>query len=320
MTTDTGTSAEPLFQFGVIADVQYADAEQALSGWGRPRYYRQSIAKLAQAIDAFNTQQLPFILNLGDAVDKRCGKSAQQMLERVLAELNRFRGTVYSTIGNHELYNMLRPVPIRMLRIHEHSKSDWDAYYHFSPHPGYRFIALDSFDIGLFGYPSDHASKSPAHARQVMLAGRKRYNEPHFCEINGAIGPEQLQWLSETLRSARIAHELCIIFTHVPLCPDAAYGIQDAVTWNYRDVQQLMHQAGNVVCCLYGHEHMGGYSVDAGGVHHVALEAVLEAGPGQQSYAVVSVYDEAVEINGVGNVRSVMVPTGRAKQALLTAE
>jgi len=58
------------------------------------------------------------------------------MMERVLAVMEEFKGKIYHTFGNHELYNMPRDYLIDRLRIREHVHDQDIAYYSFSPYPG----------------------------------------------------------------------------------------------------------------------------------------------------------------------------------------
>ena len=61
----TATSTTPLFSFGIVADPQYADIP------ARPemnRFYAESTKKLAAAIDAFNQENLAFVVTLGDLI------------------------------------------------------------------------------------------------------------------------------------------------------------------------------------------------------------------------------------------------------------
>src|SRR4051812_1636540 len=57
---------KPVLNLGLVADPQYAD----LDPWGT-RCYRQSIGKLAAAINHFNGQELDFCVNVGDAIDQK---------------------------------------------------------------------------------------------------------------------------------------------------------------------------------------------------------------------------------------------------------
>mgnify|MGYP001795645193 CR=1 FL=1 len=61
---------QPLFSFGVISDVQYADIPDGRSFLGTPRYYRHSIHVLQRAVQKWNNlKNLNFTINFGDIVD-----------------------------------------------------------------------------------------------------------------------------------------------------------------------------------------------------------------------------------------------------------
>lgn len=71
----------PLLQFGVIADVQYADCDDAFNfSRTQTRAYRGALTCLANAVDGWNAlaQPVAFVANLGDIIDQRnetAGKS-----------------------------------------------------------------------------------------------------------------------------------------------------------------------------------------------------------------------------------------------------
>lgn len=45
-------AAAPLFRFGLLSDVQYADKEDGQSFHGTPRYYRYALQQLDRAVSA----------------------------------------------------------------------------------------------------------------------------------------------------------------------------------------------------------------------------------------------------------------------------
>lgn len=63
----------PLLRFGVIADVQYADADDAIMSYdtSKRRYYRSSLDQLRLALKHWDQEQPrpSFILQLGDLID-----------------------------------------------------------------------------------------------------------------------------------------------------------------------------------------------------------------------------------------------------------
>jgi manganese-dependent ADP-ribose/CDP-alcohol diphosphatase len=60
----------------------------------------------------------------------------------------------------------------------------------------------------------------------------------------------------------------------------------------------------NVVAVFSGHDHSGGYGVDEVGIHHVTLEAPLEAPEDVLSFATVEVYNNYLLVKGRGSVTS----------------
>ena len=56
---------KPLLSFGLLTDVQYADADPQ-----GERHYRESPAKLREAVGWLARENLPFTLHLGDLIDR----------------------------------------------------------------------------------------------------------------------------------------------------------------------------------------------------------------------------------------------------------
>ena len=88
------SAKEPLFSFGVIADVQYADIPDGRSFLGVPRYYRHSIAVLRRAVQRWNGEKsVRFCINFGDIVDGFCPKDRSlAAVQAVVCEFDNFRG------------------------------------------------------------------------------------------------------------------------------------------------------------------------------------------------------------------------------------
>jgi len=47
------------------------------------------------------------------------------------------------------------------------------SYYAYSPHPGWRFVVCDGYDISLLGWPSGH----PLHERAASILNEKNPNK-----------------------------------------------------------------------------------------------------------------------------------------------
>lgn len=49
------------------------------------------------------------------------------------------------------------------------------SYYAFSPHPDWRFLALDAYDLSMLGWPPGH----PNHEAARAILDEKNPNEVH---------------------------------------------------------------------------------------------------------------------------------------------
>ncbi|KAF8753118.1 hypothetical protein HU200_011772 [Digitaria exilis] len=278
-------AAEPLFSFGVIADVQYADIPDGRSFLGVPRYYRHSLAVLRRAVQSWNASpNVRFCLNFGDIVDGLCPKHLSlHTIRAVTREFDAFRnGPAYHMLGIHCLYNLPRGDLVAELRM---PSPPGRAYYDFSPCPRWRFVVLDAYDF---------SANSPAG-----LAGEDR----RFVAFNGGVGDAQLRWLGAVLRGAARRGERVVVCSHLPVCPAAAS--PTGLMWNYGEVMDVVRRhEGCVVAWLAGHDHRGGYAVDEWGVHHRTLEAALECPPGTDAFGRVEVYTDRLRLVGSGRMPS----------------
>lgn len=300
---------QPLFSFGVITDVQYADIPDGHSFLGVRRYYRNSLLVLQRAVKKWNNHQnISFSLNLGDIVDGKCPKDQSlNLVSKVIQEFKNFNGPVYHLIGNHCLYNLPRTKLLPLLSIpsvHPH------AYYEFSPIPEYRFVILDGYDISAIGWPHDH----PHTIQALNFLNEKNPNEnkdspnglvnleKRFVKFNGGVGKEQLKWLEKTLQDATKSNQKVIVCCHIPLDPGSTS--KDSLLWNYDEVMDVIHEYDCVKVCLCGHDHKGGYSVDSHGVHHRVLEAALECPLGVDAFGYIDVFEDRLSLIGADGMAS----------------
>jgi len=307
------STKEPLFSFGVIADVQYADIPDGRSFLGVPRYYRHSISVLQRAVNRWNEQgSIKFSINFGDIIDGYCPKDKSLWaVQKVLDEFNKFDGPTYHMIGNHCLYNLPRSKLVSLLKI---STDSDHAYYDFSPCPGFRIVVLDAYDFSCLGWPNDH----PVTAAAMKLLDEKNPNndknspdglvgvDRRFVKFNGAVGKEQLSWLNGVLQDASTHHQNVIICSHLPMDPGASSPA--ALMWNYDEVMAIVHRYNCVKACFAGHDHKGGHSVDSHGVHHRTLEAALECPPGTSAFGHVEVYPDRLLLVGVDRMADTEIP------------
>lgn len=174
----------PLFAFGVIADIQYADAEDGYNFGGyQRRYYRQSLHLLWDAVEAWAAEKPPlaFVLQLGDIIDGLNARSGESegALAQVLAALGQLQVPVHHTWGNHEFYNFSRA---RLVHTGLNSRpagavagppaEDCHAY-HFSPTTRFRVVVLDAYDLSTVGREPD----SPRYWESLQLLREKNPND-----------------------------------------------------------------------------------------------------------------------------------------------
>ncbi|KAH7446122.1 hypothetical protein KP509_01G040100 [Ceratopteris richardii] len=303
----------PMFSFGVITDIQYADINDGCSFHGVPRFYRHSLEALQRAIHSWNKRGgLSFIIHLGDIVDGLCPK--EKSYEAVTKVLDLFKDLedlhVHHVLGNHCFYNLSRHELNHMLQI---PGKDGTSYYTFTPVSGFRIVVLDGFDISMVGWPEGH----PHHTKAILLLQTRNPNEDknspeglsgleeRFVMFNGGVGEEQLSWFHQILENATIDKEKVIVCCHIPLHPDSTYPC--ALLWNYSDVLNVIHKFQCVKVCLAGHAHKGGYTRDSHGVHHRVLEAILECPPGTDAFGHIDVYEDCITLVGVDRMDSTVM-------------
>lgn len=248
-------SAAVAFQFGVVADVQYAnfpvargvkrvtcDGVKVLIR--RRRAWREAIPKLVFAVQAFNKAGVDFVVNLGDLIE---GNGLQQTAQNkadiclVLDVFRKSKSKVYHCIGNH-----CRQLPISILQRAMRLKT---PYYSFCPTSGWRNIVLNAAELS--GMVVGQTEKERSALSKIVEEEKRGVH--HF---HGAIGQTQLGWLAQQLDEARAAREYVIIFSHYPLADEAARSSH--VLANTKAVRSIIERPGSpVVLCLAGHDHLG---------------------------------------------------------------
>ena len=277
---DVGPAAQPGLSFGVTADIQYADRDTA-SG----RHFRASLKRLEECVADLNSHDLDFTIQLGDLIDRDPAS-----FDRVLPLFDRLTMPRYHVLGNHD-FPMPRGQVLEKLGLEA-------AYYSFS-YDGWRFLVLDTVDVAMGGgWPED--SQNYRQARQwVEKLRAEGMSEDETCSRCG-VGERQKQWLTDTLREARERGERAIVFGHIPIV--AAPRCEWASFHNHEEIREVLESAGCVAAYFSGHDHKGGYAHQEG-IHHVRVEGMVE-GPDETAYATVGLFDDQLEINGVGRTPS----------------
>lgn len=181
----------PLFTFGVIADIQYADIDDGYNySRTRRRYYRSSLQLLRNAQESWSESAVKpeFILQLGDIIDgfNKGRGASDRALDTVLRELSCGPVEVHHVWGNHEFYNFSRSALLRS-KLNSTPTTDGspsggqaagDIYaYHFSPFPGFTFVVLDAYDVSLLG----REESSEEYQEALSLIRQYNNNEDLNC-------------------------------------------------------------------------------------------------------------------------------------------
>jgi len=315
------SNAKERFRFGIITDVQYANIDDGASYHGIPRFYRNSLLSLTEAVDDWvaleardPSKRMSFAIHLGDVVDGKCPQEqSEQALKSVLAQFKRLACRTYHIIGNHCLYNFPRSYLNSVLEIHG---PNGGSYYSFSPSPGWRVVVLDTFDVSLLGWPQGHPHTQIATNILGLMNPNENKNMPdglegparRFVGFGGGVGAPQLAWLKRTLARAGRQGEKVLVMSHCPVMPGTAAPV--CLMWNYEEVLEVLRAAprGCVVATFSGHTHEDGYLRDDWGIHHRCLVAPLETPPGTAAHGQVVVYGDRLEIEGVGALGSALYP------------
>lgn len=125
---------KPLFSFGAVADIQYADKDNS----GK-RHYRATPAKLEACVANLNARGLAFTVELGDIVDGRVTKSETMAdFEKILTIWKKLTMPAHAVIGNHCLEALGETTLASSFGLEK-------LYYEFTfpSCSGWRFIVLD---------------------------------------------------------------------------------------------------------------------------------------------------------------------------------
>ena len=337
-------AAAPHFSLGLIADVQYCDIPDGSSFDGsETRYYRGSLALAAAAAADFEAAGCSVVVQCGDLIDGKCNPEAAAAgpplapcSENSLAMLQRALGALgggYDLLhvrGNHESYNAsiaeqraLLPLPAGASFF----ASDLFAYS-YSPHPSWRFIVLDGYDVSLARARGSaefaaaqallraHNPNACAHGdegapRGDFFAGLKGSLSARFVPFNGAVGARQLAWLAEQLAAARGAAQRVVVFSHIPLAAGnkAVRGeIFSTLLWNFAEVNAVLEPfAATVAAVVSGHNHSGSWGRE-GGILHLTLPSPLLFPQG--SHLIMRLFADRLELAPFGEVRTLVEALG----------
>ena len=185
----------------------------------------------------------------------------------------------YHVLGNHDF-----SVP-DSLKQRAPDKLGMPARYYDFVKNGWRFIVLDGNDISFHGWPEG----SDQYEKAVICYEKHGHGSPRW---NGAIGPEQMEWLKGRLDLATENAEKVILFCHFPVWPENIHNL-----WNDDELLALIAGYPVVKAWLNGHNHAGNYAGKEG-VHYITFKGMVDTE--QNSWAVVTVQGDRLVVKGFG--------------------
>lgn len=269
---------DPIFSFGLIADVQYADDDTHI---GLDRHFRASVGKLRAAVQEFNDHDLAFVAHLGDLVDHDLDNAAP-----VLEIMSTSVAPVHQVLGNHDFSSTVSPTgrsdPAAVIKAY-----GMDAPYYTIDQPGWRFLVLDSNEVGLIEYPPGSPESASGEELLSRLRDQHRANANSW---NGTIGPDQRAWLAAQLEQAARDGLRAAVFAHHPVFPDHHDNLLDD-----HELRDWLCDFDALKLWINGHQHAGGYG-NYRGIHFLTLSGVVQSVT--NAYAIAGVHDDKIVITG----------------------
>lgn len=260
------TNERPILRFGMISDIHYADREPAGN-----RFYRQSLAKMKEAIDRLNQEKVDFAIELGDFKDQDATPDEAKTL-KYLADIEtafqKFNGPTYHVLGNHDMDGISKQQFLE--RVENKGIGKTNSYYSFD-RKGIHFVVLD----GNFNKEG------------------KAYDHGNFSWEDASIPEEEIAWLTDDLKKNSLP---AIVFIHQML--DESKSVKQAVQ-NAPQVRQILEQSGKVICVFQGHVHEERYNL-INGIHYYSVNAMIDGdGLDNSAYMVVDIFkDGSLKVDG----------------------
>lgn len=248
--TGGGEPLSPLLRFGILTDLHHADKAPAMN-----RYYRDTRAKTAEAMEFFRQTGISFAVELGDFIDAADTEELELAnLKTIDSEYAVFRGDRHYVLGNHCLHNLSKPTFLETVGAEA-------SYYSFDRGP-FHFVVLDA----------------------CFRADGTEYDKGNFDWKDCALSQEEIDWLRADLKSAGGP---TYVFVHQRLDPTEHHTVA-----NHAEVRSVLEESGTVVAVFQGHNHINEHRL-LGGVHYVTLNALVE-GPGMENnaFAVADLYED----------------------------
>ena len=293
--------------FGCLTDIQYSDSDVTVLNTST-RHYRNSLNQISRAIQVWrsyeqeNHLKMQFILHLGDLIDSKSKNTSEgsiNSMHKVLTSLNQMKSELLHVYGNHEFYNFNRSEIVDLpLNTAKKLNPNWTSnanYYAYQIAANLKLICLDFYVFSELGYNDDLGNEMLLKAKAYIQHMKTIHS--NYISFNGGLNQQQLDWLTDQLKSCRETNTKAVIAGHLPinnLAADKKY-----LAWNHDQLRGLIWQFDDV-CVMYlsGHYHVGGYDLDEHNIHHLTLPGIVELSPdSSSSFISCLVYEHKLVVN-----------------------
>jgi alkaline phosphatase len=242
-----GDTATPKLRIGLLTDLHYAD--KPLKG---TRFYRETPAKLDEAVRLFSNDKPDFTVELGDLIDAADDVEVEKRWLRTIHEqFSQIPGPKHFVLGNHCVDTLTKEEFLGGVGQKE-------SYYSFDS-GGFHFVVLDGC------FRSDGVP----------------YGRKNSMWDDANVPAAELDWLRSDLGGT--THPT-IVFAHQRLDGTGPHHVRNAA-----DVRKALEDSGRVLAVFQGHSHQNDYKL-VGGIHYATLVAMIEgSGEPNNGYAVAEV-------------------------------
>jgi alkaline phosphatase len=247
----------PKVRFGLITDLHYADKPAAGT-----RYYRETPAKLDEAVKRFSAEKPDFTVELGDLVDAAPDVETElRWLETIAKEFSAIPGPKHCVLGNHCVDTLTKDEFLKGVD-QRRSFDSFDAGEH-------HFILLDA----------------------CFRSDGEPYGRKNSKWYDANIPAHELDWLQSDLAKSSLP---TIVFAHQRLDGDDRHCVKNAA-----EVRGALEQSGRVLAVFQGHSHQNDHR-ELNGIHYATLAAMIEgSGPESNGYSVAEVFaDGTIRVDG----------------------
>lgn len=276
----------PILRFGIIADPQYADIapHEAMN-----RHYARSLVKLADAITVFNAADLDFVMTLGDIIDR-----GWESFDDILPVYDALRHKALFLLGNHDF----AVAPEHLGHVAE--RLGMPARYYDFAIGNWRFAVLDGNDVSTFSAAADDPRTALAHERLGVLMAQGAINAQTW---NGSLSDEQFAWLKQVMEKAEADGEAVLVLGHFPVFPANSHNM-----WDSERITGLLTGFSCFRGYFCGHNHEGNFG-EVDGRPFVTFKGMVDTAD-ENTFAIVTVFDDRIEIEGFGREESRVLSFG----------